>query len=172
MGGYLPAIVGVFFILGLIAAAYSSADSALTALTTSFLIDIKGIKNNSESDIRKQRIIIHFVMSAIIAVIIIVFRAVNSQSVISSLLKMAGYTYGPLLGMYAFGLICVRKVNDLYIPFIAIATPLIMFFLNYYSEKLFGGYVMGFELLVYNGLLTFIGMLLLSKSQKNRCNAH
>ena len=161
-GGYLPGIVAVFFILGLIAAAYSSADSALTALTTSFLVDIVGTENMSESEIRKIRILIHFAMSGIIALIIILFKAFNNESVVSSLFKAAGYTYGPLLAMYAFGIYTKRQVQEKYIPVIAIASPIIMFFLNKYSEELFCGYKMGFEVLIYNAILVFITMFFIS----------
>jgi Na+/proline symporter len=165
MQGYLPSVVAVFFILGLIAAAYSSADSALTALTTSFLVDIIGIRNMSESSVKHKRILIHLMMSAIIAVIIIVFRAVNDESVISSLFKAAGYTYGPLLGMYAYGFFMNRAVKERYIPFIAILAPVTMFVLNKYSTNLFWGYKMGYEVLIYNGLLTFLAMHLISSKK-------
>jgi solute:Na+ symporter, SSS family len=162
LNGYLPGIVGIFFILGLIAAAYSSADSALTALTTSFLVDIVGIKDMSESEIRRKRIFIHLFMSLIIAVIIIVFRAVNNTSVISTLFKAAGYTYGPLLGMYAYGFISKRKVKEIYIPFIAVLSPIFLFVLNTYSKELLWNYEMGFEVLIYNGLITFVAMHVIS----------
>ncbi len=163
MNGSLPVVVSVFFILGLIAAAYSSADSALTALTTSFLVDIIGIKDTSDEEIKKKRIVVHIIMSVLIALIIILFKAVNNSNVISALFKAAGFTYGPLLAMYSFGLITNRKPEEKYIPFIAVAAPLIMFFLNKYSEELFFGYKMGFEVLIYNGILCFLAMLILSK---------
>lgn len=169
MSGGLHVLVGVFFILGLIAAAYSSADSALTALTTSFLVDIVGTKGMSEDKIKKRRIQIHLLMSTIIASIIVVFRAVNDESVVSSLFKAAGFTYGPLLGMYAFGLITKRKIAEIYIPLIAIGAPVVMYFLNKYSEDLFRGYQMGFEVLMYNGLLTF-GLIYLISRKVNKSN--
>lgn len=158
MNGHLPAAVGVFFILGLIAAAYSSADSALTALTTTFLVDIIGIDNLSEPEIKRKRILTHLGMSAILAVIIIVFRAVNNESVVSSLFKAAGFTYGPLLGMYAYGFFMNRNIREKYVPIIAVLAPIIMFFLNRYSQDWFWGYKMGYEVLIYNGLLTFFGL--------------
>lgn len=164
MNGYLPAIVGVFFILGLIAAAYSSADSALTALTTSFMVDIIGTKDHSEKAVKQQRMLTHFLMSLVIAVIIVVFKSINDQSVISALFKAAGFTYGPLLGLYAFGFTTKNKVEEIMVPFIAVLSPVVMFVLNLYSEKLFWGYTMGFEVLIYNGLLTYLLLLIVSKS--------
>ncbi len=166
MNGSLPLVVSVFFILGLIAAAYSSADSALTALTTSFLVDIIGIKDASDEQIKKKRIVVHILMSGLIALIIVLFKAVNNSNVISALFKAAGFTYGPLLAMYAFGLFTKRKPEEKYIPFIAVAAPVIMFFLNKYSEVLFSGYKMGFEVLIYNGMLCFAAMIFLSKREK------
>jgi Na+/proline symporter len=164
-GGYLPAIVAVFFILGLIAAAYSSADSALTALTTSFLVDIIGIDKLSEKQIRRKRIMTHLGMSTIIAIIIIVFKAVNNESVVSSLFKAAGFTYGPLLGLYAFGFYTKRVIIEKWVPIVVLLAPVCMYFLNKYSADLFDGYKMGYEVLIYNGLLTFLGFLLISRSK-------
>lgn len=168
MGGYLPTIVGVFFILGLIAAAYSSADSALTALTTSFLVDIVGIKNKSESKVKSMRIWVHCAMSVIIAINIVVFRELNNESVVSALFKAAGFSYGPLLGMYAFGMMTKLKVREVFIPIIAVIAPVVMFVLNKFSTDLFGGYQMGFEVLIYNGLLTFLLMLAVSYWRKDK----
>jgi SSS family solute:Na+ symporter len=162
-GGILPSVVAIFFILGLIAAAYSSADSALTALTTSFLVDIVGIKGKKDNEIRKDRILIHLAMSVIIALIILAFKALNNESVVSALFKAAGYTYGPLLGLYAFGFYTKRLINEKWVPAIAVLAPLIMLVLNKYSEFLFDGYKMGFEVLIYNGFLTFLGLWSVSR---------
>lgn len=162
MNGHLPAIVGVLFILGLIAAAYSTADSALTALTTSFLIDILGAGQMPEARLKRTRIIVHLSMSLMIALIIIVFNAFNNASVISSLFKAAGYTYGPLLAMFAFGIFSKRQIHEKYIPVLAIASPVAMFFLNKYSADLFWGYKMGFEVLIYNAIIVLAGMFFLS----------
>jgi Na+/proline symporter len=163
MGGYLPSVVGILFILGLIAAAYSSADSALTALTTSFMVDILGIDNLSENQTKKKRILIHLGMSLLLAVIIILFRLLNNQSVVNSLFKAAGYTYGPLLGMFSYGFLTKRKVKENFVPYIALASPIVLFVLNAYSEQLFWGYKMGFEVLIYNGLLTFVCLHLIRR---------
>lgn len=161
-GGLTPA-VSMFFILGLIAAAYSSADSALTALTTSFTVDILGRGGDQESKLKKVRFRVHIMFSFILMLVIMVFRLINDESVISALFTVAGYTYGPLLGMYSFGLFTRLKVYDHLVPYVAVASPLICIVLNAYSEELFGGYKFGFELLVVNGLITFIGMMIIRR---------
>lgn len=160
--GYLPEIIGIFFILGLIAAAYSSADSALTALTTSVLIDIIGIDEDSESCLKKKRLLVHFIISSVLAIIIILFEMYQSSNVINALLKVAGFTYGPLLGMFAFGFYTKRKVPEKYIPGMALVAISSVYLLNKYSESLFWGYKMGFEVLIYNGLIMFTLMFLSS----------
>ncbi len=159
-GGLSP-LVSMFFILGLIAAAYSSADSALTALTTSFTVDILGKGEEKESVLKKVRFRVHILFSFILLIVILVFRLINDQSVISALYTIAGYTYGPLLGMYAFGLFTRWKVRDKLVPYVAIISPLICVLLNTFSEQLFWGYKFGFELLIVNGLVTFLGMIII-----------
>lgn len=161
--GKLPVIVTLFFILGLIAAAYSSADSALTALTTSFTVDILGKGGEEESRLGKTRFRVHLMFSFLLMGVILLFRIVNDQNVISALFTVAGYTYGPLLGMYAFGLFTRRKLTDRMLPAIAIASPVLTFLVNRYSWLLLGDYKFGFELLLVNGLITFMGMLLFSR---------
>jgi len=161
--GYLPKAVSILFILGIIAAAYSSADSAITALTTSFTVDILNPKNKTELEIKSIRKKVHIGISILIALVIMLFRAINDQSVISALFTVAGYTYGPLLGLYAFGLFTPFVVRDKWVPIVAILSPVFCYFLSIYSESLFGGYKFGFELLIVNGAITFIGLLLLSK---------
>jgi Na+/proline symporter len=163
--GGMQSIVSLLFILGLIAAAYSSADSALTALTTSFTVDILGHKDKDEHDLKRTRFKVHIMFSVLLMVLILIFRLVNDQSVISALFTVAGYTYGPLLGMYSFGLFTRWKVRDRAMPFIAIASPLICIFLNIYSEELFHGYKFGFELLIVNGIITFLGMMIFRKKK-------
>ncbi|MBN1117740.1 MAG: sodium:solute symporter [Bacteroidales bacterium] len=164
--GYLPLSIGIFFILGLIAAAYSSADSALTALTTSFLIDIVGIEKYTEPEIKKRRILTHLAISLLLAVVIIVFKQVQNTNVINSLLKVAGFTYGPLLGLYAFGLYTKRTVNEKAVPFISVVSIVLVIILNKYSEQILFGYKMGFEVLIWNGLFTILGLLFFSGSKK------
>jgi Na+/proline symporter len=152
--------------LGLIAAAYSTADGSLTALTTSFTIDIVGIKNKTEDQAMALRKRLHILISAVVLVVILIFRLVNNETVISAIFTVAGYTYGPLLGLYSFGLFTKYKVKDKFVPLAAILSPIICFVLSHYSEQLFHGYKFGFELLVLNGLITFIGLMLISKKKQ------
>lgn len=156
--GYLGAAVGVLFVLGLIAAAYSSADSALTALTTSFSIDILEVDKRSEKQAERTRKIVHIGMSLVLMLVIVIFKLINNDSVIKQVFTVAGYTYGPLLGLYAFGLFSKRKVRDKDVPYIAIASPIISFVLDYWSKELFNGYEIGFEILIINGLITYAGL--------------
>ncbi len=164
-GGYLPSVVAVFFMLGLIAAAYSSADSALTALTTSFTVDILGTKNKTEDQIKHIRMRVHLMISGIMVLIILFFRAVNNESVISSLFTAAGYTYGPLLGLYTFGLFTRMQVKDRWVPVVAVLSPVLCYILNIRSEAWFNGYHFGFEMLIINGFLTFLGLLLIREKR-------
>ena len=162
-GGYLPQIVGVFFILGLVAAAYSSADSALTALTTSFTIDILEGQRWEEGKLTRSRRWVHLGMSIVLGLAIMLFRAINDENVISAIFRVAGYTYGPLLGLYAFGLFTRLKLRDRLVPLLAILSPVLSFLLSHFSEQLFNGYQFGFELLIVNGAIMFLALLLTSK---------
>jgi len=165
---HLNSVAGVFFILGLVAAAYSSADSALTALTTSVCVDFLDIKNKKENIRTILRKRVHVIVSLVLFVVILLFNGINKASVISDIFRAATYTYGPLLGLYAFGLMTKRKVIDKFVPIVAIASPLICFVLNLYSEQLFNGYKFGFEILILNGAITFLGLLMLSVMQKEQ----
>jgi len=158
---HLGLLAGVTFLLGITAAAYSSADSALTALTTSFSVDFLGM--DADHDNKRQRSLTHLGFSFILFLVIVVFKAVNDQSVISAVFTVAGYTYGPLLGLFSFGLFTTRKTVDKYVPFIAVLSPIISYLLSSYSEVLLNGYKFGFELLMVNGLITFIGLWIFSK---------
>lgn len=163
---HLGIVAGVIFIIGLISAAYSSADSALTALTTSFSIDIMEYDkkyNDNEKLLKKRRQTVHLLMALIIIFVIVLFGIINNQAVISQLFTLAGYTYGPLLGMYAFGLFTKIKVKDRFIPVIAIIAPVLSWIISHYSTRMFDGYEIGFELLIINGMLTFIGLLFIKK---------
>lgn len=166
--GYLGASVGVLFVLGLIAAAYSSADSALTALTTSFSIDILEVNKKAENIAKRIRQRVHIGMSVILIIVIMIFKIINNDSVIAQLFTAAGYTYGPLLGLYAFGLFSKRQVRDGDVPYIAIASPIISFVLDYWSADIFGGYEIGFEILIINGLITYFGLWISSLLKKDR----
>ena len=161
--GYLAPAVGIFFLIGLVAAAYSSADSALTALTTSFTVDILNTQHLKENALKRLRKKVHVGVSLVLAIIIIIFNIVNDQSVISALFTIAGYTYGPLLGMYSFGLFTKLQVRDQWVPLVAILSPLISGIISLNSEVWLNGYKFGFELLIMNGMITFIGLLLLTK---------
>jgi Na+/proline symporter len=144
--------VGVFFILGLIAAAYSSADSALTSLTTSFCVDFLDVEKKENS--RKTRKYVHIAFSMLLVVAILIFKAINDDSVISALFKVAGYTYGPLLGLFAFGIFTKWSVRDKAVPIVAFLSPVAAYILQLYIP-------FGFELLMINGGITFLGLCLL-----------
>ncbi|MCB0822504.1 MAG: sodium:solute symporter [Bacteroidales bacterium] len=162
---HLGIFSGLTFFIGLIAAAYSSADSALTALTTSFSVDFLGIErkeNLTEKQRIKTRTWVHLGISTTVLIVILIFRAINDQAVIQKLFTIAGYTYGPLLGMYAFGLFSKLKVKDRYVPFVAILSPVICYFISQNSEVWFN-YKFGFELLIVNGGLVFLGLFGISK---------
>lgn len=157
---------GLIFFIGLIAAAYSSADSALTALTTSVSVDFLGIGKTKEAEnlSRKKRYTIHFFISLLIIFVIILFREINDEAVIARLFTIAGYTYGPLLGLFAFGLMTKKALKDKWVPLIAVASPAICYLLAIYSEQLLNGYRFGFEILIVNGILTFIGLMAIQKN--------
>lgn len=156
-GGFLPPIVGILFVLGLASAAYSSADSALTALTTSATIDLLNTKHLDEQGLSRVRQRTHIVVSAVVVGIILIFRLLNDRSVIDAIYTVAGYTYGPLLGLYAFGLFTRRGVRDRWVPSIAVLSPIICFGISLLTNALWG-YTMGYELLMLNGALTFVGL--------------
>lgn len=161
--GYLPAWITLFFIIGLVAATYSSADSTLTALTTSFTLDILGAGSRTEHELVRTRILVHAGMAALVGIIIVFFRLLNDQSIISVLFTAAGYTYGPLLGMYAFGLFSRHSVRDRLVPYVALASPLLTWLLDANSEALLGGYSFGYEVLLVNGLITLGGMFIIRR---------
>jgi SSS family transporter len=165
MQGYMGNAVAILFVLGIIAAAYSSADSALTALTTSFCIDILGIKKYDEAKQNNIRKWVHVGMSAMMFLSILLFKALNEESVIKELFTIAGYTYGPLLGLYTFGLFTKFNLKDKFVPLVCIASPLICYYLNANSVKIFNGYKFGFELLLLNGMITFIGLWLIKTNE-------
>ncbi len=165
--GYFPVIVGIFFIIGLISSAYSAAGSALTALTTSFTVDILEItKKRGEKEVTKIRKKVHIVMSVVMGIVIIAINILNNTSVIDTVYILASYTYGPLLGLFVFGIFMKRQVRDKYIPLIAIVSPLLCFILQKNSESWFNGYSFSYELLLFNAFFTFIGTCLLIKREK------
>jgi Na+/proline symporter len=158
------AFAGIVFVLGITAAAYSSADSTLTALTTSFCYDFLEIEKRYEVDrqitVRKQ---VHISFTLLMFVVILIFRWLNDQSVINAVFIIAGYTYGPLLGLYSFGLFTKWQVKDKLVPYLAVAAPVLAYIISKNSEKLLWGYKFGFEILILNGLLMFTGLYLLRK---------
>lgn len=165
-GGYFHASLGIVFIVGIVAAAYSSADSALAALTTSFTIDILDSAKYSAERLKRVRSIVHLSMSVAVVIVILLFKALNNDAVIKAVFTIAGYTYGPLLGLYAYGLFTKLRVNDKLVPFIAIAAPVICYVLSTNSVRWFNGYKFGFELLIINGALVFLGLLVTSPRKK------
>ena len=155
--------LGITFILGLIAAAYSSADSALTSLTTSFCVDILNMKGKSEKEQKTIRKKTHIGMSVLLVLVIISFKYILNSNVIDSLLTVAGYTYGPLLGLFAFGIFTNYKIKDRYVWIVALASVAIVFMLGNIPADYLGGYVIGYELLPLNGLFTFLGLMLIRR---------
>ena len=154
----LPEYVGILFIIGIIAAAYSSADSALTSLTTSFCVDIIDFKKYSSENqifIRKYS---HLLLSLVLLGVILLFRSINDQSVIKSLFTVAGYTYGPLLGLYSLGMFTKINIRDKLVPLICIVSPVICYFIKMRFSSI------GFELLIINGLITFLLLLICRKN--------
>jgi len=155
--------LGITFILGLIAAAYSSADSALTSLTTSFCVDILDLKDKSEQQQKSIRKKTHIGMSVLLVVVIIAFKYILNSNVINSLLTVAGYTYGPLLGLFAFGIFTNYKIKDRYVWMVALVSVTLVFILGSIPANYIGGYVIGYELLPLNGLFTFLGLILIRR---------
>jgi len=163
---HLSTIPAIIFLLGIIAATFATTDSALTALTTSFCVDFLGMgkttKSHKHNTVRKRHIV-HISFSALIFLVILIFNSINDSSVVGMIFKVASYTYGPLLGLYAFGLFQKsRNVNDKLVPFICLLAPFLTYIINENSKILFSGYVFDNELIVLNGLLTYLGLFLTS----------
>ena len=137
--GYFPVIVGILFVVGLISSAYSAAGSALTALTTSFTVDILGVKGKSEDQVVRLRKRVHVGMAVVMGIVIFVFNLLNNTSVIDAVYILASYTYGPILGLFAFGIFVKKQVKDKYIPLVAILSPILCFILDRNSQAWFGG---------------------------------
>ena len=166
----LSKFTAVVFIVGLVAAGYSSADGTLTALTTTFCFDFMHFDKRqlSEVQVTRYRKWIHVAFALLYLLVIIAFRPFHNESLIDKVFDIAGFTYGPLLGLYSFGLFVKnRKAIDRAVPFIAIASPIVSYLLKMFSKQLFGGYQFGFEILVVNGLLTFLALLAFSRKEKN-----
>lgn len=163
---YLSIIPAVFFMLGITAATFASTDSALTALTTSFCIDFLGFDKRKDKNSIKlvyKRQIVHIALSLVMLSIVLFFRLVNNDSVVTAIFKAAGYTYGPMLGLFAFGVLCKRSILDKIVPFICILAPSITYIIDKNSFNIIG-YSFGFELIILNGLLTYLFILITSNS--------
>jgi Na+/proline symporter len=186
---YMPAAVAIIFVIGLISALFPSADGALTALTSSFCIDMLGFKRRTDWDEKQKkrvRLMVHFSFAILFFIIVMLFKAIDNKSIIDVILKVAGFTYGPLLGLFAFGILTKRSIKDHLSLYVCLAAPLIILgidFINnidWYARQLklegdwvndirslstdvFGKFKIGIELLIYNGLLTFLGLWMISK---------
>ena len=163
---HMPSIVSIIFIIALISALFPSADGAITALTSSFCIDILGMQRREAWDEAKRKRIrqrVHLAVAFVFLLFVLLFYHINNKSMIDIILKVAAYTYGPLLGLFTFGILTKRSVKDLMVPVICIAAPLICFLFDKYQVEILGSVQVGSELLVLNGLLTFAGLLIISK---------
>lgn len=165
---HMNLMIGILFLLGITAANYASADSALTSLTTAFCVDFLVIDKRPQE--QKQNLLrgTHIGFSLLLFVVIMIFRIINDQSVVIAVFKAAGYTYGPLLGLFAFGLLTKKEVKDPWVPLVAISSPFISWFIDAYSVQLLNGYKIGFELIIVNGAITFLGLWLIQKKTWNR----
>jgi len=168
-GGHFPFIVSLLFIIGLISAAYAAAGSALTALTTSFTIDIlKGTKEKTEKETAATRHKVHIGMAIVMGLVIYAINLLNNASVIDTVYKLASYTYGPLLGMFVFGIFTKWKIRDKWAPVVAIVSPLICLVLDLNSKVWFNGYEFSHERLIFNALFTFAGLCLLIRRKRDQ----
>jgi Na+/proline symporter len=156
-------LTAIFFLLGIIASSYASADSALAALTTSFCVDFLNFKDKTEKQKQNQKLLVHIGFSLLFLIIIVVFKEINKKDVIDTVLDLATYTYGPLVGLFSFGLMTKRKVKDKLTFFICLIPPVITYLIKIYSPKLLNGYSFGYEILLINGLLTYGALWLISE---------
>ncbi|ULQ50677.1 sodium:solute symporter [Flavihumibacter fluvii] len=164
---YLPPAVAIIFIIALISALFPSADGALTALTSSFCIDILGIRRDASLSDKMQkgtRMIVHLSFTVIFMLCILVFKWIDNKSIISIILDLAGYTYGPLLGLFSFGILTKKKFPDNFnVTLVCLLSPILCYFISRYASEWLGGFQIGIELLLINGILTFLGLLIISK---------
>ncbi len=170
-GGYLGATVAFLFIMGLTAASFASSDSALTALTTSFCMDILNFAHRKREQQVKLRKWVHLNMAVVLALVIILYNLINNPVIINAVFTVAGYTYGPLLGLYGFGLLTKIKANDSWVPYICIASPLLCFIADLKSETWMHGYHFGFELLILNAFITFTGLLMSAFTESRKVSS-
>ncbi len=157
----MPPVVGLLFALGLTASAFSSSGSALTALTTTFTVDfLHADKRQDEAGLRRTRRLVHAGAAVVMGFVILGFRAIGDGTVIDAIYTVAGYTYGPLLGLFFFGILTRRRVRDGWVPLICALSPVVCYVLSANSAAWFGGYKIGFELLLYTALITWTGLWL------------
>ncbi len=161
LGGHFGTLAAITFLLGITAATYASSDSALTALTTAFCIDFMNIEKFEEKQRNTIKHYVHVGFSALFFVVILIFQAYSEQSIIATVFNIAGYTYGPLLGLFAFGLFTKTQINDKWVPYICVAAPILTFVIDSNSKAWLGGYQFGFEKLLLNGAITALGLALL-----------
>jgi Na+/proline symporter len=166
---FMPQAISIIFIIALISALFPSADGALTALTSSFCIDILGLKRRedlTEAQRKKIRLTVHLAFTVIFLLCIMIFEWINSRSIIDKILTLAGYTYGPLLGLFAFGIITKRSLPDsLSVTIVCLVAPVLCYLINSYSPQLLGKFQIGIELLLINGIFTYLGLLMISKKK-------
>jgi Na+/proline symporter len=163
---HMPSFISIIFIIALISALFPSADGAMTALTSSFCIDVMGLNRNhykSEAEKKRFRQTVHITFACLFLLLVLIFHWINNSNMISLILKLAGYTYGPLLGLFAFGILTKRRPNDKLVPIVSFAAPIICFLIDANQSNLFGDFQIGLELIMINALLTFMGLLLISK---------
>ncbi len=162
---HMPPVISIIFIIALISALFPSADGAMTALTSSLCIDIFGLKDKhmAATDKEKFRKRVHLIVAVAFLVMVIIFKLINDNSMIGLILKMAGFTYGPLLGLFAFGIFTKYKVQDRLVPYVCVAAPVVSYLIDKYQENIFGDFKIGLELLIINGLLTFVGLWLIRR---------
>lgn len=163
---HMPAVLQLIFFIGLVSALFPSADGAMTALTSSFSIDILGVQRRAdltEASRKRIRHRVHLAFCAIFLALVLVFKWIDNPSMVGLVLKLTGYTYGPLLGLFGFGILTRRELRDRWVPYVALSGPVICYVIDSNQQFLFGSYRIGLELLILNGLLVFAGLLLISK---------
>jgi len=170
---WLPGSIGIMFIIGLISALFPSADGAITALTSSFCIDILGIQRRQDLDERgkkRLRMTVHFCFAIVFLIAVIIFKFIDNKSIISFLLRVASYTYGPLLGLFAFGILTQRRLTEKWVPLVCVLAPALCYYLNTAVAGHLGNFRFGLELLIINGLFTFLGLLMISQRRHPPAN--
>jgi Na+/proline symporter len=165
---FMPTALAIIFIIGLISALFPSADGALTALTSSFCIDMLGLKRRKDLDEKSSKRIrqrVHLTFAIVFFIAVMIFKWIDNKSIIDVILKVAGITYGPLLGLFAFGIFTKKRIDDSKAIYVCVLAPLLILTLDYLTQKysIFGSFKIGYEMLIYNGLLTFAGLLIISR---------